>query len=149
MKKKMKNNSASIIVVVFLSLFVIASSFSTPWPTDQSLMAETSTQTTPSGTTTTTNSPVSDPSIVIIRELGSTFGPLSVLVFYLWYHETKRMPAKDKLVTDARLDFQNEMRLEREAHQKVVDSLVDQLRKHVDVIMHVVQKCPGASPEAS
>ena len=79
----------------------------------------------------------------IVESLARTLGPLFILGWYLYRHETKTLPDKDEQVAQARADFQTELAAEREAHKAHVDRLVEQIQKQNEAVMLVIQKCPG------
>ena len=79
----------------------------------------------------------------IVETLAKTLGPLFILGWYLYRHETKTLPDKDKMIEQARLDYSAELEKIRVAHDVTNARLIEQIQKHSDMVLTIVQKCPG------
>lgn len=95
-----------------------------------------------SGTTKTTTSPESYTQS-LVESLSKSLGALGILAWYLWYHESKRMPAKDRQISDSIDKFSLSLDKIIEANKIVNDNLILQIQRHSDMLMQVVQKCSG------
>jgi hypothetical protein len=90
----------------------------------------------------------------MVEVLAQTLGPLFILGWYLYRHETKTLPDKDKQIADAQSQYQGEMekarilyqtetQKDRDTHEKTVERLVGQIENHANMVLSIVQKCPG------
>lgn len=125
-----------LAVIAFISLWIIAPK------ADMTIFGQTTSTVSTAKDTTTTTSPESL-ARSMVEVLAQTLGPLFILGWYLYRHETKTLPDKDRQVAAAQESFSQELEKIRLAHEKTIDSLVAQNQKNSDMVLAIVQKCPG------
>lgn len=88
----------------------------------------------------------------LVRELISILGPMGALVYFMMHTMNKTIPAKDEALAKERDVYITEMRAkreqyladnqkEREAHAKIVESLIEEIKQQREAVLEIVRKC--------
>lgn len=129
----MSKSGPAIVTIVFAVIIATINTVNIPILTAQTTTGLTSTD------TSTTSADIQG----LIESLAKSLGPLGILAWYLYRHETKTLPDKDAALAKAQEEYQADIDKARVLFSTNLDKLMSQMQKQSDLILAVVQKCPG------